>query len=195
MALSQSIELIHLSRIGQGARTCILGLWLCMGCSLICITCIKSYYFVQTRMPWGLNANNQVHLHTQGVLNTYITTPMVVTRPSGAANLKLSTDLLSQTPPPHTPLPTGGGGTASLKVGTYCQTTALVFLALSTPQFSLTAPYFWGSELTTSQNHIFSMHNYIQQWSKAFHTMNAMYFTKESEKKQILQATLIRFSV
>ena len=38
----------------------------------------------------------------------------------------------------------GGGGTASLKVGTHCQTTALVFFGLSAPQFSLTTPYFLG---------------------------------------------------
>ena len=36
----------------------------------------------------------------------------------------------------------GGGGTASLKVTTHCQTTAPVFSGLSVPEFSLTAPYF-----------------------------------------------------
>ena len=111
MALSQSIELIHLSRIGQGARTCILGRWLCMGCSLICITCIKSYYCVQTRMPWGLNANNQVHLHTQSVLNTYITTPYgcdTTLRGSQFETVYRSPE--SNTPSSYPSTPGGGGG-------------------------------------------------------------------------------------
>ena len=41
-------------------------------------------------------------------------------------------------------IPGGGGGTASLKVGTHCQITA----PLSSPEFSLTTPYFLDLQTT-----------------------------------------------
>ena len=40
-----------------------------------------------------------------------------------------------------------GEGTASLKIGTHCQTTAPVFHA-SALEFSLTATYFWDLQTT-----------------------------------------------
>ena len=59
-----------------------------------------------------------------------------------------------------------GGGTASLKVGTHCQTTA---------------PAFWSCPtLTALQKKAFSIETYLEKSSKvfckAFSTKNVMYF-------------------
>ena len=52
----------------------------------------------------------------------------------------LSTTCTAQDRKANAPEGGGGGGTASLKVGTHCQTTA--------PEFSLTAPYFLDLDIT-----------------------------------------------
>ena len=75
-----------------------------------------------------------------------------------------------------------GGGIASLKVATHCQTTAPVFQASPPLRFFLTAPIFGSCRSPSSRSQTFSMQNCIQNrlqlFYKASNVINIMYFTK-----------------
>ena len=85
-----------------------------------------------------------------------------------------------------------------MKVGTHCQTTALIFGPVCTSVFFDRPLFLRVTDDRPLKSNIFNTKlptKVIQMIFKAFHTLNTIYFTKLGENKHLLQVILFQFEV